>query len=579
MIRRTWHLVAALAYAMTCRLTASPVSRRLAQYHRAKALPDWAVAVKRFGHSDEKPVLSVVIPSFDYARHLPNALTSASAALSAHGPARSEILIVDDRSTDGSYETACELARASALPVTVIRPLWNVGVSRARNIGTEYARGEFVFFLDADNKVDPEGLAALCRRAKADAADAAYGPIRRVGSDGEELGLVSHLPFDPEHLKKWGNYIDAMALFRRSALVTLGGYDVELLRIIGGWEDYELWLRLAREKCRVSFCPAPTIGTYLVKDDSMVQRISLREQSAAAKHLGILQNLQTTRKERLVFDLGFHLGEDTASYLSAGYDVVAVEADPELHRLGKETFSEAIAAGRLTLIHAAAVGHDRRRRSPMIDFHPHPTRSLWGTVDPEFVERNEKLHALPHATAVPVPTISLEELVKSYGCPFFLKIDIEGMDAEVASDLCRLALQPEFVSWETGKRSLLRVLKTHFELHRIGFSRFRIVQQMYNHHLPMVPPVDGAGNFPLHSSGPTPDIRHSRWQGLGTVMMAYAVLFLVYRMIGPGSPFVRAERSSSALVHTIPRRIRRLADRYDIPFPGWVDSHAALRRD
>ncbi len=579
-MRRLRHLAAALGYAALQRFSRLPVLRRLAQYHRAEALPDRAVSIRRFGPSVDEIGVSIVIPSFDYAEHLPTAVRSALTALAAIGPDGAEILIVDDRSTDGSHAVACGLLQASPIPAAVIRPLWNVGLSRARNIGRRHARGRFVFFLDADNTVDAAGLAALYRQAQADGADAAYGPIRRVTLDGEDLGLLSELPFDPDRLVDSGNYIDAMALFRRSALNALGGYDVGLLRIIGGWEDYALWLRFARDKRPVSFCPDTIVGTYVVKHDSMVKRISLKEQKDAFERLDAGKAwLDNLRRKPLVFDLGFHLGEDATYYLSAGYDVVAVEADPDLFRLGTENFAEHVASGRLTLVHAAAVGHESRLSSASIMFHPHPTRSLWGTVDAGFVERNTILHESPHADPVEVPTICLEDLVRDFGSPFFIKVDIEGRDAEVVADVHRLPVPPVYVSWETGKRNLFAVLRSHIELYLLGYSRFRIAQQSGNHTLPM-PSEDGTvRSFPVHSSGPLPDRHPARWSGLASVMIAYVALFLVYRLIGPGSPFVRAERSPHPLIHAAPRWIRRFADRRRIPFPGWVDSHAGLASD
>jgi hypothetical protein len=51
-------------------------------------------------------------------------------------------------------------------------------------------------------------------------------------------------------------YIDAMALFNRRQLIEIGGYDKELYNFGWfGWEDYELWLRIAQAKLRVSFLP------------------------------------------------------------------------------------------------------------------------------------------------------------------------------------------------------------------------------------------------------------------------------------------------------------------------------------
>ena len=62
----------------------------------------------------------------------------------------------------------------------------------------------------------------------------------------------------------------------------------------------------------------------------------------------------------LVFDLGFHRGEDTDHYLAIGHRVVAVEANPSLAEDGRQRFAAEISSGQLQLIHAAVVGHKRR---------------------------------------------------------------------------------------------------------------------------------------------------------------------------------------------------------------------------
>jgi SAM-dependent methyltransferase len=60
----------------------------------------------------------------------------------------------------------------------------------------------------------------------------------------------------------------------------------------------------------------------------------------------------------LVFDIGFHRGEDTGYYLHRGYDVIAVDADPEMIAAGDKSFRQEIAAGRLTLLQFAICERD-----------------------------------------------------------------------------------------------------------------------------------------------------------------------------------------------------------------------------
>ena len=65
-----------------------------------------------------------------------------------------EIILVDDFSTDGSYEKACKYAEMSELPLTVLRAEKNSGPGNARNMGMDAAKGEWITFVDNDDWVD-----------------------------------------------------------------------------------------------------------------------------------------------------------------------------------------------------------------------------------------------------------------------------------------------------------------------------------------------------------------------------------------------------------------------------------------
>jgi FkbM family methyltransferase len=279
----------------------------------------------------------------------------------------------------------------------------------------------------------------------------------------------------------------------------------------------------------------------------------------------------------LVFDLGFHRGEDTDHYLALGHRVVAVEANPSLAEDGRQRFAAEISSGQLQLIHAAVVGQGRGLEQ--VNFHPHPSRSEWGSVDLRWVRRNAEAHQLPHNQPIAVAATSLPALVAEHGCPWLLKIDIEGADEEVLADLSTLEQLPAYVSWETGKESLRAVIRQHRRLAEIGYGRFRIVQQAYLEQRAAVPLADGQlYRFSPGTSGPSPANCPQPWRSLGWVVLQYRLLFLLYALIGPGSAFVRASRSRRGWLAWLPRRLRRWAERRAIPFPGWVDSHAALGR-
>jgi hypothetical protein len=69
----------------------------------------------------------------------------------------------------------------------------------------------------------------------------AYGIIEQFRVDGPS-GLMSYLGWDPARLR-YGNFVDAMAMLRRSALLEVGGYTRDSR--LYGWEDFALWCSFA----------------------------------------------------------------------------------------------------------------------------------------------------------------------------------------------------------------------------------------------------------------------------------------------------------------------------------------------
>ncbi len=93
--------------------------------------------------------VSVVIPCFDAAPYIRDALDSVLAQ--SHSPI--EVVVVDD----GSSDESANIAESYGSPVRVIRQL-NQGESVARNRGLDEARGDWIAFLDADDKWVPSKL-------------------------------------------------------------------------------------------------------------------------------------------------------------------------------------------------------------------------------------------------------------------------------------------------------------------------------------------------------------------------------------------------------------------------------------
>src|SRR5690606_27562936 len=91
--------------------------------------------------------ISVVMPAYNASATLEASMRSALAQ--THGEV--ELLVIDDCSTDGSWDLLQALAATDARVVPIRQPR-NAGVAAARNAGIEAATGRYIAFLDSDDR-------------------------------------------------------------------------------------------------------------------------------------------------------------------------------------------------------------------------------------------------------------------------------------------------------------------------------------------------------------------------------------------------------------------------------------------
>jgi hypothetical protein len=133
--------------------------------------------------SDRAPVLSVLIPCWNAADSIEAAVESVLATRSVP----LEVVVVDDASTDGSA-TVVEAIAARDPRVILVRQPANAGVSAARNRGLQVVRGEWLGFLDSDDRWLPGGIDLLAARAREGDALAVVG--QRVWTDGHRKWIT-----------------------------------------------------------------------------------------------------------------------------------------------------------------------------------------------------------------------------------------------------------------------------------------------------------------------------------------------------------------------------------------------------
>jgi glycosyltransferase involved in cell wall biosynthesis len=207
--------------------------------------------------------VAVIVPLYNYAATIEECLLSV--VRQTLTPV--SVVVIDDASTDDGPARAVDVLtryQARFVSARVVRQIRNQGLSMARNAGLAWSSERLVFMLDADNRLRPPALLRLLEAIETSGAAFAYSQLRMFG-DSDGLGVAG--PWDPKRLRN-GNYIDAMAMIRRDALLAADGYAV--LADDHGWEDYDLWCRFAERGLSGVFLPE-VLCDYRVHGGSMLR--------------------------------------------------------------------------------------------------------------------------------------------------------------------------------------------------------------------------------------------------------------------------------------------------------------------
>lgn len=182
------------------------------------------------------PLISIIIKTLNEEQKIAAAIKSALAVENEIGRPL-EVVIADSVSTDRTVDIAC------AYPVRVVQ-FANPderGCGAGVQLGFQFARGEYVYFLDGDMEIAPGFMSQALKKMAAAATLAGVGGVvedTRIENDFDRI-RVNNRAVSSAGAAKW---LEGGGLYRRCAIDSAGGYAAD--RNLKGYEEAELGMRL-----------------------------------------------------------------------------------------------------------------------------------------------------------------------------------------------------------------------------------------------------------------------------------------------------------------------------------------------
>lgn len=245
--------------------------------------------------ADIAPKFSVVIPNYNYAMFLKQAIESVQAQTLSSW----QLIVVDNFSTDGSGELVSSIIDSR---IKLVQFDNGGSIAAARNRGAEIAEGEYLAFLDSDDFWAPTKLEE-CLRAFEAGADLVYhhlaieGPRSTFGARFVKARKLRGSAL--RDLLVRGNAIATSSVVLRTALFrSLSGMNPNPALL--GVEDYDAWLRVAESGANMVAIPK-ILGGYRVHAGSTSRsRMAAKVRAVVEPHLAALTSVDARKAKAIL---------------------------------------------------------------------------------------------------------------------------------------------------------------------------------------------------------------------------------------------------------------------------------------
>lgn len=259
-------------------------------------------------------MVSVVVPAYNMEKYISRCLD----AICGQSFRDLEILVIDDGSTDKTYEIACEYAKSDSRVTAIHKE--NGGVSSARNFGIEKSHGEYILFADPDDLIEIDGIEVLVKAMTDSDVDLVSCEYSRWHDDGTKLQDY--------------DFISGKRVFSSDNDIL----DFILHELADYHVGYEVWNKLFKtdiirdnnikfsEKCRIGEDLAFNIKYLMnIKDMDNISercvRYNIRDDSAMGNHTDLSKKIIENNL----------LLEDICSYITASKNELFSEKFPLIY--------------------------------------------------------------------------------------------------------------------------------------------------------------------------------------------------------------------------------------------------------
>lgn len=247
------------------------------------------------------PLVSIIMPLYNCKNFVVDSIKSVLFQTYEHW----ELIIVDDMSTDNSYDVAKAFVD-DELRIQLHQLQSNSGAAAARNHAIELAKGEFIAFLDSDDLWVENKLEEQVAFMKQQNASLSFTGYQWINETGHVLKNIIHVPkfVTYETLLKQ-NVIGCLTAMYDSSKIGKFYFDVSLEK----HEDYEYWLEMLKITPKAEGLNIP-LAYYRIRQNSL----SGNKISAATYVWKILRKYQKIRLHKAIYYFGWYTYKSILKY-------------------------------------------------------------------------------------------------------------------------------------------------------------------------------------------------------------------------------------------------------------------------